>query len=131
MKSTSQKHGGRLQDRAAIKAERAAARGGKQQAAVEESDPLAHKYGDAPLVQSQAVTGRVWTRVESVDESMVGKTVLVRGRVHAVRGKGKGAFLVLRQAHATLQARSPTPHGSTNAFPQVLINITVCPSLEQ
>ena len=41
------------QDRAAVKAERAAARGSKQQTAKEEEDPLAHKFGDAPLVQSQ------------------------------------------------------------------------------
>ena len=142
----------------------------------EEGDPLAAKYGDAPMVQSQGQSGRVWTRVEALTPAMQargsgaagapssharspcrrcappsiasiraearnqrektkagastsprslfsptpkttkniqifeirnskqqGQTVLVRARVHAVRGKGKSAFLVLRQRTATAQ----------------------------
>ena len=34
---------------------------------------------------------------------MTYQTVTLRGRVHAVRGKGKSAFLVLRQQTATIQ----------------------------
>ena len=34
--------------------------------------------------------------------------VLLRGRVHTVRGKGKSCFIVLRQARATVQV-SPNP----------------------
>lgn len=96
----------RAQDRATIKAERLAARTGKQ-AVVVEDDPLAAQYGDTPLVQSQAITGRVWTRLAQLTPDRAGQTVLVRGRVHAVRGKGKSAFLILRQGTSTLQARLP------------------------
>ena len=37
-------------------------------------------------------------------EPFAGAQVLVRGRVHTVRGKGKTAFLVIRQRTATVQA---------------------------
>jgi len=33
--------------------------------------------------------------------------VLVRGRLYTVRGKGKSAFLMLRQRTATVQVRGP------------------------
>ena len=52
---------------------------------------------------SQERTGRVWTHVRDVDETRIGETVTLRGRVHAVRGKGKSAFLVLRQQTTTIQ----------------------------
>ncbi|KAK3244061.1 hypothetical protein CYMTET_46314, partial [Cymbomonas tetramitiformis] len=81
----------------AMAAEQAAAR------AAEENDPLKASYGDAPRVQSSEISGKVWTRVEDIDENSVGKTVLLRGRVHNVRGKGKSAFLVIRQSTATVQ----------------------------
>ena len=35
--------------------------------------------------------------VRDVTDAMTYQTVTLRGRVHAVRGKGKSAFLVLRQ----------------------------------
>ena len=66
-------------------------------------DPLAHLYGDAPLIMSSERTGTVWTHVKDVDEKLIGSTVTLRGRVHAVRGKGKSAFLVLRQQTTTVQ----------------------------
>ena len=66
-------------------------------------DPLADRYGDAPLIQSQARSGKVWTNVRDVDASKQYQTVTLRGRVHNVRGKGKGAFLILRQQTATIQ----------------------------
>ena len=78
------------------------------------SDPLlvAGKYGLAPRVQSQAVTGKVWTEVGALTAARAGAAVLVRGRVHAVRGKGKSAFLVLREKGCTVQVgrrRPPAP----------------------
>ena len=66
-------------------------------------DKLAHKYGDAPLIQSSERSGKVWTNVKDVDGSKVYQTVILRGRVHNVRAKGKTAFIVLRQQTATLQ----------------------------
>ncbi|KAI3429721.1 hypothetical protein D9Q98_010037 [Chlorella vulgaris] len=90
----------------AAKAARAAQRGQKQSSALEPEadDPLAAHYGDPELVQSQAQTERVWTDVADLTPKLDGQTVLVRARVHTVRGKGKSAFLVLRQATATVQA---------------------------
>lgn len=73
--------------------------------APEAGDPLADKYGDAVLVQSQAQTGRVWTAVGDLNASFKDQEVLLRGRVHTVRGKGKSAFIVLRQRTATTQVR--------------------------
>lgn len=52
----------------------------------------------------QAQTERVWSDVASLTPDRVGQSVLVRARVHNVRGKGKSCFLVLRQATATVQA---------------------------
>ena len=56
------------------------------------------------LVQSADVTGRKWTEVHDLTPALQDQKVLVRGRVHNVRGKGKSAFLVLRQQTATVQA---------------------------
>jgi hypothetical protein len=42
--------------------------------------------------------------VKDVGANKVYQTVTLRGRLHAVRGKGKSAFLVLRQQTATIQA---------------------------
>jgi aspartyl-tRNA synthetase len=87
--------------------EAAQAQRGVKQAAItqpEEGDPLADKYGDPPMVQSTEQTGRTWTSVEALSPAMAGQTVLVRARVHTTRGKGKSAFLVLRQRTGTVQA---------------------------
>ncbi|KAG2492339.1 hypothetical protein HYH03_009289 [Edaphochlamys debaryana] len=90
----------------AAKAERAAQRGVK--AAImtqpEADDPLKDAYGDYPMVQSQGQTGRKWTHVEDLSPALVDQKVLVRGRIHTTRGKGKSAFLVIRQRTATVQA---------------------------
>ena len=40
-----------------------------------EDDPLQHKYGDLPLIQSQEQTGRVWTEICKLDKSLEGQTV--------------------------------------------------------
>mmetsp|Transcript_40951 Transcript_40951/g.97313 ORF Transcript_40951/g.97313 Transcript_40951/m.97313 type:complete len:550 (-) Transcript_40951:119-1768(-) len=69
----------------------------------EEGDPLAAKYGDAPRVQSAEITGRVWTDVAALSSELKDTQVLLRGRVHTVRAKGKSAFVVLRQKSATVQ----------------------------
>ena len=68
------------------------------------SDPLKDMYGDPPMVQSRERSGRIWTPVDDLTTKLADKKVLVRARVHAIRGKGKSAFLVLRQETATVQA---------------------------
>lgn len=90
-------------EKARLKAERAAAVAEKLAAVQVSDDPLKHLYGDAPMVQSQEVSGRVWTRVDELDASKIDTEVLVRGRIHNVRGKGKSAFIVLRQQTANVQ----------------------------
>jgi aspartyl-tRNA synthetase len=64
-------------------------------------------YGELPLIQSQAHTDRVWTRVADLSGALAGEgkaPVLVRARVHAVRETSKVLFLTLRQAFSTVQA---------------------------
>jgi hypothetical protein len=56
----------------------AQAQRGVKQAAItqpEPDDPVGHKYGDPPMVQSTEQTGRKWTRVEDLKPSMEGQTV--------------------------------------------------------
>ena len=54
-------------------------------------------------LQSAVLTGRSWTAVGALTPELAGKPLLIRARVHNVRGKGKSAFLVLRQATSTVQ----------------------------
>lgn len=88
------------------KAERAQQRGVKQAAPTQPDpdDPCAANYGDYAMVQSTEITGRKWTKVEQLTPELAGQKVLVRGRLYTVRGKGKSAFLMIRQRTATVQA---------------------------
>jgi hypothetical protein len=61
-------------------------------------------FGDLPLVQSAAITDRVWTRVCDLSVAQVGATVLVRARLFVLRETGKVLFLTLRQGTSTVQA---------------------------
>jgi lysyl-tRNA synthetase class II len=90
-------------EKARQKAERAAALEAKLAELDTAVDALSHKYGDAPMVQSQEISGKVWTRVDALNASLIGKEVNLRGRIHNVRGKGKSAFIVLRQQTANVQ----------------------------
>ena len=91
-------------------------------------DPLKEQYGDMELVQSKTSATKQYTRVEDLSIEMKGQRVrlakdhshldqhtmmfevhslqvLIRSRIHNVRGKGKSAFLVLRQRTDTVQVR--------------------------
>ena len=95
---------------------KAAARGGggaggqqQQQQQSFESDPLfvSGKYGDMPLVQSQTCGTHTFTSLSDLDAALGEKesmNVRLRGRIHNVRGKGKSAFVVLREQQSTAQA---------------------------
>ena len=63
-------------------------------------DPLADRYGDAPLIMSRESSASSIARRRRRRSDL---TLTLRGRVHAVRGKGKSAFLVLRQQTTTVQ----------------------------
>ncbi|KAG0564520.1 hypothetical protein M758_8G113600 [Ceratodon purpureus] len=71
----------------------------------EEGDALAGNYGDVAMesLQSKEKSGRVWTQVGDLGQDHAQQTVLVRGRVHTVRGKGSLGFLVVREAGHTVQ----------------------------
>jgi aspartyl-tRNA synthetase len=95
--------------RAAENAARETAQRGVKQAAptqADPDDPLKEKYGDPKLVQSTAVTGRTWLPLSALTPQLAesSPTVLVRARLANVRGKGKSAFLVLRERTETVQA---------------------------
>lgn len=59
-------------------------------------DYLTEQYGDYPFIQSTFQSGRKWTPLGSVDHTLEGQEVIVRARVHNVRGKGNNCFIVLR-----------------------------------
>jgi len=71
----------------------------------EEVDPLADNYGDVAMenLQSKEQSGKVWCKVGDLNVEHEGQTILVRGRVHTVRGTGKLAFLVVRESGHTVQ----------------------------
>ena len=74
------------QEKAKKKAERAQ----QQQSAVDDGpDYAVDKYGRLPLNQSQQKSGRVRTRVEEIGADHVGKSILIRARLHTTRAKGK------------------------------------------
>jgi aspartyl-tRNA synthetase len=70
---------------------------------IRELEKMKHLFGELPMVQSREISGRVWTSVSDLNASLVGREVLVRARVNTVRGKGKVAFLVLRDSFHTTQ----------------------------
>lgn len=60
-------------------------------------------FGDAPLVQSQAMTNKVWTPVQHLKPALAGQQVLVRGHLQTVRAVGKGAFCLVRSSLYSVQ----------------------------
>lgn len=92
----------RRQEAAAASATASAVAG----ASIDGPDPLASNYGDIPIkdLQSKTISGRVWTTVSSLTDSLKDKTVLIRGRAHAIRAVGKKmAFLTVREKGYTVQ----------------------------
>lgn len=71
---------------------------------VDSEDQSVGLYGQLPLIQSSTREGKTFTKIESINKSLVGQTVLVRARVNTVRATGgKMCFLQLRQRLHTLQ----------------------------
>lgn len=99
--------------REAKKAERLAARQNKVAAQVDENkkdpnDPSAALFGERELNRSQGDPELRFTKkildVKDVDASLDGQSVIVRGRLHNSRAKGKLCFVVIRQQFSTIQA---------------------------
>ncbi|XP_076930742.1 aspartate--tRNA ligase 2, cytoplasmic-like [Bidens hawaiensis] len=83
-----------------------AAASGVSGVSIDGPDPLAANYGDVPIadLQSKEVSGRVWTPVSALTDELKDRTVLIRGRVQAIRAVGnKMAFLMVRERGYTVQ----------------------------
>ena len=65
------------------------------------NDASAHLFGDRELNRSQGDPElrfkKVFTDVSNLDASLDGKEVIVRGRLHNSRAKGKLCLIVMRQ----------------------------------
>jgi len=72
------------------------------------NDPCAHKFGDKELNRSQGDPEKryekKYTRIQDIDDHLIGQQILVRGRLHNSRATGKMAFVVMRESFATVQA---------------------------
>ena len=62
------------------------------------------QFGDYPFIRSSFRSHRVWTDLPKITEELEGQEILVRARIHNVRGKGNNCFIVLRENFYTLQA---------------------------
>uniref|UniRef100_A0A7I4YEY4 Aspartate--tRNA ligase, cytoplasmic n=1 Tax=Haemonchus contortus TaxID=6289 RepID=A0A7I4YEY4_HAECO len=60
-------------------------------------------YGSYGMIQSADKKDIVFTKLNKIEPDIDGQEVWVRGRVHAIRSKGKTCFLVLRQQFYTAQ----------------------------
>ncbi len=61
-------------------------------------------FGVFDVIRSTCKTDRVFTDIKELTEEKIDQEVWVRAYVHAVRGKGKSAFFLLRAGVATVQA---------------------------
>jgi len=97
----------KAQNKLAKKEAKAKAQGEKQatqQQSKAASNVVFDNFGKLPMIQSKDRPGRVFTRVENLDESKANQTVLLRVRVHTSRPTGNLCFLLLRQRSFTVQA---------------------------
>lgn len=76
----------------------------QQQSKAATTNATFDNFGRLPMIQSKDRPGRVFTRVEDLDDSKANQTVLVRVRVHTSRPTGNLCFLLLRQRSFTVQA---------------------------
>ncbi|CAD5230950.1 unnamed protein product [Bursaphelenchus xylophilus] len=95
----------RQQEKAAKKA---ASQGEKQQQQEQDEgeDVSAGKYGTYQLLQSSQLDQKkdiTFVDVQDLNESLDGKDIWVRGRLHTSRIKGKTGFVVIRQQIYTVQ----------------------------
>lgn len=102
---------GTAQDKKKKKEERAKEKEAKAKAASkyvkDPNDPSAHLFGDAEVVNSfhpfEKTKQIVYVDLININESLIGKEVRIRARLHSTRGKGKLLFLIIRDRYATAQ----------------------------
>ena len=61
-------------------------------------------YGNLPLIQSQTKNTLNFSDFEELKNKQEGDQVVLRARIHNIRGKGNSAFLILRERIQTVQA---------------------------
>ena len=64
---------------------------------------LTGNFGDWPAQFIPQNSGKTWTLVNELDDSFIGKSVLIRARLHSSRCTAKNAFLILRQRFSMMQ----------------------------
>jgi len=97
--------------KAAAKAEKeakkAAQRAERERREREKAERLAgiaqENFGDAPMVQSQEITDKVWTNIPDLHPGLEGNEVRIRGHLQTSRLVGKGAFILVRSSLYTVQ----------------------------
>ena len=102
-----EKNAAKAAAKAEKEAKKAAQRAERERREREKTDRLAGKgqenFGDTPLIQSQEITDKVWTRIEQLNPSLGGQTVLIRGHLRTVRGAGKAVFCLVRSTVYSVQ----------------------------
>jgi lysyl-tRNA synthetase class II len=112
-------------EKAAKKAEHKVGKDQSQNTATEENDVSVGKYGNLPLIQSSNKNlDRTFTYVKDLDKSLSGKDIWVRGRLHAVRARGKQCFIVLRQREFTVQVLVNVSEAVSKSMVKFSSNIT-------
>lgn len=71
-------------------------------------------YGKLPLNQSQSRPGVLRHQIASLSSELDGKTVVIRARVHTLRGQGNKVFLKLRQRTDSVQALLSVEEGKVS-----------------
>ncbi|CAI4232482.1 unnamed protein product [Auanema sp. JU1783] len=69
----------------------------------DEEDVSMGMYGSYGLIQSSDKKDIEFTNVNKIGANLDGQEIWVRGRIHAIRSKGKTCFIVLRQRVYTAQ----------------------------
>ncbi|TKR77845.1 hypothetical protein L596_018747 [Steinernema carpocapsae] len=94
----------RKQEKEAKKVQNDGAKTGEAEAsASDETDSSKGKYGDFVSPRKEIDASPKYTEVSELNASLDGREVLVRGRVHNSRAKGKTCFVVLRAATSSVQ----------------------------
>jgi aspartyl-tRNA synthetase len=71
-------------------------------------------YGKLPLNQSQSRPRVLRHQIASLSSELDGKTVVIRARVHTLRGQGNKVFLKLRQRTDSVQALLSVEEGKVS-----------------
>ncbi len=71
-------------------------------------------YGKLPLNQSQSRPGVLRYQIASLSSELDGKTVVIRARVHTLRGQASKVFLKLRQRTDSVQALLSVEEGKVS-----------------